>query len=319
MTSAQLPVRLDPPARLVRAVEAQEAVPGDTGGGGGRRWLAGVAELVRRYAGEWELTPERVLAPGGGHSMLVLVRTAQDVPAALRLSAPHAAPAGAAAARTAEALRIWRGLGAVQLLRSGPADGVLLLERLRGAVSLRSLAESKAVLEATATLQRLWLEPGSGHGFDTVAVRTRERAARLVRARAGVPEAGALIDQAIALREGLAASPAEDVLLHGDYHQGRVLAGERTPWLAVGPRPLVGERAYDLARLVYDRLDTLAAAPGAATSARRRVARLADTLEVDAERLRGWAYFRAVDEGMAALSRGERGRGELLLEFASWL
>ncbi len=109
------------------------------------------------------------------------------------------------------------------------------------------------------------------------------------------------------------------MLLHGDYHHGNVLAAERMPWLAIDPKPLVGERAYDLAWLVRDRLSTLAAQPGSRAAARRRLAKLASALEVDPERLRGWTVFRSVEAGVWSLSVGDPEGGELLLELASWL
>ncbi len=121
-------------------------------------------------------------------------------------------------------------------------------------------------------------------------------------------------------RERLTADEAEPpVLLHGEYHQGTVLAADRAPWLAIAPRPLVGERAYDLAWLVRDRLDTLLASPGAAAGARRRIGKLAESLEVDADRLRGWTLFRAVEAGLHALATGAPAPGELLLEFAGMI
>ncbi len=98
-----------------------------------------------------------------------------------------------------------------------------------------------------------------------------------------------------------------------------MLAGERAPWLAVGPAPVVGERAYDLAALVLDRFEDLMAGSGAAAAARRRVAKLADSLEVDRDRLRDWTLYRAVDTGVREVAVGDRQRGELLLEFAAWL
>ncbi len=98
-----------------------------------------------------------------------------------------------------------------------------------------------------------------------------------------------------------------------------MLAGDRAPWLAVGPDPLVGERAYDLARLVRDRLEDQMASSAGAAGARRRVNKLADSLEVDRDRLRGWTLFRAVESGTRALAAGRRRDAELLLEFAAWL
>ncbi|WP_218108391.1 aminoglycoside phosphotransferase family protein, partial [Actinacidiphila rubida] len=64
---------------------------------------------------------------------------------------------------------------------------------------------------------------------------------------------------------------------------------------------------------------TLAAQPGSRAAARRRVSSLASALDVDPERLRGWALFRSVEAGVWYLSVGGRDEGELLLEFASWL
>ncbi|MBO0518291.1 aminoglycoside phosphotransferase family protein, partial [Streptomyces beijiangensis] len=52
---------------------------------------------------------------------------------------------------------------------------------------------------------------------------------------------------------------------------------------------------------------------------RRRVNRMADSLDVDRARLLGWTLFRAVESGVRALRAGRRQDGELLLEFAGWL
>ncbi|KRV51033.1 kinase [Wenjunlia vitaminophila] len=321
-------VPLQPPARLVRTVSAWEGEPGQS-------WAHGLPERARRVVERWELTPERVLEPGGNISMVVLVLQADGTPATLKLGlvTPETAQEPAALAR-------WDGRGAVRLLRTEPDEGALLLERLQGEVSLRSLPESKAMLEATGVLRRLWVHPGDDHPFRGVPGYTGGLVDTLS-ARAAQPwaaELRPLADEALRVRADLVASEPERVLLHGDYHHGNVLAagpspsrgpdradvpgggsGERPPWLAIDPKPLVGERAYDLAWLVRDRLDTLVASPGPAAATRRRLHRLADDLEVDRERLRGWSLFRAVEAGLWSLAVGDRDAGELLLEFATWL
>jgi streptomycin 6-kinase len=302
-------VPLEPPERLTRTVTAWE-------GEAGRDWLARLPGRVAGYLERWELTPERVFAAGGKISMIVLVRTAQGTPAVLKV--------GMVTRETEHehaALAHWDGRGAVRLLAADPAEGAMLLERLRADVSLRSLAEPKATLEATAVLQRLWVPPAPGHPFTSVADATADLAVRL-RERREQPwaaDARPLIDEALAVHAGLLAEPAETVLLHGDYHHGNVLSGERTPWLAIDPKPLTGERAYDLAWLARDRLPTLAAQPGSRAAARRRLGKLAAALDVSPERLRDWSLFRAVEAGVWYLSVGAPEDGELLLEFASWL
>lgn len=141
----------------------------------------------------------------------------------------------------------------------------MLLERLSPDVPVRSLPEAKSMLEAVGVLRRLWVAPPVGHGFETVAGLTGRQAAQM---RAGADAQSAdLVDAALAAREELLAGPpGDEVLLHGTFRQSKVLAGERTPWLAVGPDPLVGEGAFDLARLVRDRVEDLVAAPSGAVS-----------------------------------------------------
>lgn len=302
---------LDPPQRLVRSLHGH---PDADEAAAAAKWLERLPGLLETVLRRWELTDERVVSPGGRTSLLILVRQPDGSPAALKLTAPQTS-----AAREAEALAHWDGWGAVRLLRSAPEDGALLLERLHGEVSLRSLPEAKATLEASSVLRRLWVAPAPGHRFESVAERTAVEA-EMMREQAP-EEVRPLVETALALRDGLLADPQDEVLLHGDFRQGAVLSGsdERAPWVVAGPEPLTGEPAYDLARLVRDRLHDLMASAGAPAATRRRVHRLADSLEVDRDRLRAWALFRAARSGVRHVWRGDRQDGEALLEFASWL
>ncbi|MEW1797879.1 aminoglycoside phosphotransferase family protein [Streptomyces niveus] len=295
----------EPPQRLVRTLSETygESVAGE--------WLGRLPVIAQEALDRRELTVERVVAPGGGSSLVVLVRRPDGAPAALKVVPPFAAPEAESAALTQ-----WKGWGSVELI-SG-SDGALLLERLHTETSLRSLPEAKALLEAAGTVRKLWVEPVADHGFETVAERTAGQAQAM--RRSTDPQVVPLVSAALDAREELlAAGPAELMLLHGAFRQGKVLSGDRAPWLAVGPVPVVGERAYDLARLVRDRVEDLVAAASGASATRRRVNKLADSLDIDRERLRGWTLFRAVESGVRALEAGRRQDGELLLEFADWL
>lgn len=302
----------EPPQRLVRAL-------GETyGDAAAADWLGRISTATQVALNVRELTAERVQAPGGRSSLVVLVRQSDGDPAVLKVAPEFAGPD-----RERAALGHWNGWGAVRLLDGGatnddtPGDTALLIERLHPEVSLHSLPEAKALLEASDTVRKLWVEPPPAHPFETVTERTARQSAAM-RATAE-PLVTPLVDAALAARDELTAVPPERVLLHGNFRQSKVLAGERTPWLAVGPDPLVGERAYDLARLVRDRVDDLVAAAVGPSTVRRRVNRLADSLEVDPGRLRGWTLFRAVESAVRAVAAGRRQDGELLLEFAGWL
>ncbi|CAL9426922.1 hypothetical protein SUDANB145_01965 [Streptomyces sp. enrichment culture] len=296
----------EPPRRLVRAL-GETAPDGDD-------WLAGLPEAARRAVGLRGLTVERTVVPGGRGSLVVLVHTADGTPAVLKLAPPRARPESERAA-----LAHWDGRGAVRLLEPRVTEGVLLLERLHPEVSVRSLPEARALLEAAGTLRRLWVAPPVDHGFETVAERTGRQAAAMRAGAEADPAVAPLVDAALAVRTELLAGPAQERLLHGTFRQSKVLAGDRMPWLAVGPDPVVGEPAFDLARLVRDRVEDLIAQPSGASTVRRRIKRLAESLEVDRERLRGWTLFRAVESGVRASRVGRPQDAELLLEFAGWL
>ncbi|MHC0434166.1 aminoglycoside phosphotransferase family protein [Streptomyces sp. O3] len=309
---------LEPPQLLVQALgESPQDGAAGYERGGTAEWLEKLPQAAQEAVSRRGLTIERVHAPGGRSSLVILVRRPDGTPAVLKLAPPAARPTLEAAA-----LAHWDGWGACQLLEHG-ADDALLLERLHADVSLRSLPEAKAQLEAAGTVRRLWVPPPPSRVFETVDVRT----ARLAAAMDSVADASVrpLVDAALSARTALVAdadadrAEPESFLLHGAFRQGKVLSGERAPWLAVGPDPVVGERAYDLALLVLDRLDDLVASSAGAATARRRVGKLADSLDVDRERLRGWTLFRAVGAAARALRAGRARQAEPLLEFASWL
>ncbi|MFE9682551.1 aminoglycoside phosphotransferase family protein [Streptomyces sp. NPDC006285] len=294
----------EPPPRLVKAL-GETAPSGDD-------WLEKLPQAAEQAVVLRESTAERVQVPGGRSSLVVLVRLPDGTPAVLKLAPRRARPESERAA-----LAHWDGRGAVRLLEPAGTEGVLLLERLQPDVSVRSLPEARSMLEAAGALRRLWVEPPADHVFETVAERTGRQAEAM---RAGADtEAVPLVDAALAVRAELLASPPRARLLHGTFRQSKVLAGDRSPWLAVGPDPVVGECAFDLARLVRDRVEDLIASPSGGSTTRRRVKRLAESLDVDQERLRGWTLFRAVESGVRARRVGRPKDAELLLEFAAWL
>jgi len=305
MTSAEQ--RITVPSRLREAVAADPGRPGAD-------WLGALPGLLARAVERWGLTVERVVQPGGRASLALDVRRADGGPAVLKLALP-----GPGSAREHAALAHWDGRGAVRLLAAAPEDGALLLERLHGEIPLRSLTESRAMLEATGLLLRLWVVPPEGHAFVPLAERVSDLCARLRDARSGpaAAELRPLLDEALETAADLLADQPEHLLLHGDFHHGNVLAGDRAPWLAIDPDPLVGERAYDLAWLAQDRLDTLCGGPGPQSAARRRLRQLSEAVDVDRERLRGWTLVRTVATGLRYLDVGDTGAAELYLDFAA--
>ena len=89
------------------------------------------------------------------------------------------------------------------------------------------------------------------------------------------------------------------MVCHQDLHGANVLSHTDGQWLAIDPKPLIGERAFDLASLVRDRRPALLAGPHPGRILSERLDLLSDELDVERDRARGWAIVHALAWGMS--------------------
>src|SRR5438045_3787982 len=95
-----------------------------------------------------------------------------------------------------------------------------------------------------------------------------------------------LLDASVAAYRELGSDQEEAVVCHQDFHGGNVLRATREEWLAIDPKPLVGERAFDTAWLLRDRRASVVADARPSRRLRRRLDLLSAELELDRERMR---------------------------------
>jgi streptomycin 6-kinase len=189
----------------------------------------------------------------------------------------------------AAALKLWDGNGAVRLLASDPERDAMLLERLRPGTGLAALDQNAALDVMVELLPRLWIPAGGPfRPLEDEADWWIDSLPRQWEA-AGRPFERELLDAAVRTLSELAPTQGEQVLVHQDLHADNVLEAEREPWLAIDPKPLVGEREFGIAALVrgfelgLTRRDVL-----------HRLDRLTSELGLDRERARGWALGQAL-------------------------
>jgi streptomycin 6-kinase len=275
-------------------------------------WRERVPRLVAECAERWELSVGAPYA-AGAFSFVAPALRADGTPAVLKLTFPDAESEHEAAA-----LAHWDGAGAVRLLAADAERRALLLERCVPGGQLWAVAdEADADVAAAAVLRRLWRPPPEGHELRPLAAEARRWAAELpVRyERHGRPFDSGLLDRAVAwIGELLPAPDGDAVVVHQDFHGGNVLRAVREPYLAIDPKPLVGERAFDVASLLRDRRPELVRDPAPVRRIRRRLDRLAGELGLDRERMRRWAVVHALAWGM-----GDDERFEDIVACAVWL
>ena len=261
---------------------------------GGADWLGRLPLLASQCADEWTLQLGAPLDPAT--ISLVLPATLPDgSPAILKLAFPEPE-----SATEADALVAWDGRGAVRLLARDQARSAVLIERcIPGSQLWGEADEERANKIAAEVLCRLWRRPEADHPFRllTDVAAGWEESIPAAWDRLGRPFERSLLDLALDLLHDLRSSQPEVVILHQDFHGGNVLAAEREPWLAIDPKPLVGERALDAASLLRDRRAELARDPQPVRTIARRLDLLSEALEVDRERMRGWGIVHALAWG----------------------
>jgi streptomycin 6-kinase len=270
----------------------------------GRAWLARLPKLLMDCEDAWELTPAGQPFEYAHASLALPVKDRGGADAVLKIQFPHRE-----CEHEGDALALWNGEGAVQLLVRSFERSALLLERCFPGTPLSSRDADYALNILIDLLPRLW-KP-AGEPFTTLADEAAWWLSYLPESweRAGQPCERRLLDAALDALRGLPPTQGEQVLLHQDLHGDNVLAAEREPWLVIDPKPLVGEREFGVAPIVRSfelgegRRDVLG-----------RFERLTSELQLDVERARGWT----IGQTLAwAFDGGEASSWHL--QVAAWL
>jgi len=259
-------------------------------GTAGAEWLKRLPILVAECEQRWSLTVGAPFDPLSYNYVAPAVR-AEGTDVVLKVGFPN--PELLA---EMDALKIYAGRGIVQLLEADHDQGVMLLERLKPGTPLSGIMDDqRATSIAVQVMRQLWQPVPFEHSFPTV----EKWAAGLKRLRLRFdggtgPLPAHLVEEAERLFEELIGSMDEPMLLHGDLHHDNILAAERQPWLALDPKGLVGEPAYEVGALLRNQLPQDLKTPQASRILRRRIDQFAEELGFDRQRLCAWGLAQAV-------------------------
>ncbi len=266
----------------------------------GAAWVAAIPALVGRAVERWRLALGEPF--GVGTASWTAPGTLPDgTPVVLKIGFPHDE-----ARYEAMALAIWRGSAAVELLAHDADDWALLMRRAHpGTPLLAFSAPAEQRIDAcVGVLANLHLAPLAEVGVPELtqvcaswAATAAERArtwAHLLGPHAELVARG--VEQLHTFAEDRA---APRVLLHGDLNPGNVILDDPgTPhWLAIDPKPMIGDPAYDLWP-VLSQIDDPFAYPDPASVVAPRLRAAAARLDVDPRRVALWAFARSVEAAL---------------------
>lgn len=256
----------------------------------GREWLGRLPAILGRCEQRWGL---RIGAPFAHLTFNYVAPAVRTDGTAVIVKAY----AGDEFPLQVEALRLFDGHGMVQFLECEVQDKVLLMEYLQPGTTLLRVEDDdeQATAIAASVMRQVWRPMSAGHPFPTVSDWGRGfgRLRKHFDGGSG-PFPPRLLEEAETLFAELSASMTEQMLLHGDLHHDNILMARRQPWLAIDPKGLVGEPAYETGALLRNALARVFSDSQPRRVLARRVDQLAEKLELDRVRVRDWGLAQGV-------------------------
>jgi streptomycin 6-kinase len=260
-------------------------------GSEGQAWLDQLPGLLRELSKRWGISIDAPF-PDVWFNYVAPARRRDGSRAVLKVGFPHPE-----LFTEIDALRLYNGRGAVQILEIDEEKAAFLLERLEPGKQLSSLEDdAEATRIAAAVMRQLRPPIPRKHRFPTVAD-WANRGFRKLRAEfdGGTgPFPRGLVEEAEMVFAELLPSMAEAVVLHGDLHHGNILSAHRAPWLTIDPKGVVGEPAYETGSLLRNPFPQLLDYPDVGRVLSRRIDILAHELGFERERIRRWGLAQAV-------------------------
>jgi streptomycin 6-kinase len=256
----------------------------------GRQWLERLPTLIAQCEAAWSISAMAPLEPLSYHYVAPAVRS-DGTEVILKLGMPHPELTS-----EIKALSLFAGRGCVRLLEADQDRGALLLESLKPGLSLRTVVDDdEATRIAAGVMRRLWRPAPPDHAFATAGKWALGLEKMRLHFEGGTgPLPKDLVEKAEGLSRELLGSMDEPALLHGDLHHENILSAERQPWLAIDPKGLVAEPAYETGALLRNLWPHRLAQPRPAQAIARRVDLLAEEIGFDRARILAWGLYQAV-------------------------
>lgn len=207
----------------------------------GAEWLDRLPQLIRELEDKWAVTVHDAFP--GIEFNYVAAATRDGQPVVVKLAPPYDRTEIYAEARY---LGERDGAGAIRLLAEDRARHAIMMERAVPGTALFEFCKDDPATSVRPAIEvlRALLRPAP---MDTTDVGSLDdwfhNFGRYAETDFPAPYAG----RAFEIYERLSRQPGRTFYLHGDFHPGNIVTADRSPFLAIDPKGIVGHIGYDLA------------------------------------------------------------------------
>jgi streptomycin 6-kinase len=250
-----------------------------------KAWLDQLPATIELLSQKWSLQLSPAFDTSDVTASYVApARRSDDTAAILKIGMPHFE-----ALHEIDGLRFWSGNPTVYLFEADAEHNAMLLERCEPGTALRNLPLPEQDKIIAALLHRLWRTPPKPNPFRPLSALTAYWSEQTLSQKPDWPDE-ALVREGLRFFHDLPRNAPAQVLLATDLHAGNILRAQREPWLAIDPKPFLGDPAYDATQHLFNDFEFLCSNPI------ERIRRFADLLDVDRDRVRLWTFARLAAE-----------------------
>lgn len=252
----------------------------------GQAWLDNLPNLVGILSTKWELSDVQALPEEEMHLHYVLKAYRGKVPVILKIGLNRFMMK-----TEVHALRAYGGLGCVNILNHDDELCALLVQQLIPGTPLSSLfpdKDSDAAKITAILIEKLHeTSPSDKSVFPTLKEWFEVFNSPKV---ADLP----LLHKAKTLVKQLLQTSEKAILLHGDLHHDNILYNGASQWMAINPKGVLGERAYEISAFIINPINQILADTNLISLLEKRISCFAKCLGLEPWRLRDWSFVHCV-------------------------
>ena len=259
-------------------------------GKSGEQWFEDLPNMIARLESQWSIEAGDPF-PGIEFNFVAQAVTKDGDPVVLKIAPPFTTTEIHGEAKF---LRTCDGNGSVRLLKEDREAKAILIERAMPGQSLVDLYAHDpvgSISPALEVLNTIRMDPPD----DMTDVPTLDGWFSNFRngyPGTGFPESEAL--RAIEIYQELTAERTDLRYIHGDFHPGNIVNSDRSPFLAIDPKGIVGHVGYEAAVFLINIYRWKWEGQGGAALLDESVARFADGLGLSPTAIRQWGFVHTV-------------------------
>lgn len=269
----------------------------------GQDWLQSLPDITNYLCHKWQLSNPKPFHKRSHDYILSAYRKHDNLKVMLKIGVP-----GSELLQEVISSRVYSGNGCMPLLDYDNEVNALLREQVEPGITLKSLfphKEQYAIHHTVNIIRQLH----SNRVFNKSEIPTINDWLNQINRNTLLPPIH--LKKAIDLSKILLDSQDDAVLLHGDLHHGNILYCRKRGWIAIDPKGIIGEPAYEVGAFIRNPMPNLLRSPKAHKIIAHRIKLFSTQLALSERRIKDWSYVQAV---LAACWAEEDGS-----DFLPWL